>query len=450
MKSAVENLSPTRVKLTVEVPFEELRPALDKAYKRIASQVNVPGFRKGKVPARVIDQRFGRALVLEEAASEAVGEHLEAAVREHDVKLLGRPEVEMGELHDNAPLEFTAEADVVPEFDLPEYAGLEVTVDAAEVTDEDIDKQVDALRSRFGTLLAVERPAGDGDVLLFDLRGTADGAPVEDLTASAMSYEVGTDGIVPGFDDAVRGASAGETRTFTFTPTAGEYLDRLIEVTVDITTVRERSLPDLDDDFAALASEFDTVEELRDDLRSRLARVKLAEQAYAARDEIARVLLEKADVPLPEGVIAAQVEDHFEDGHGDDEHRADVEAEVREALKTQLVLDRIAEAEQVAVSESELSAWLVGQAPRYGMTPDQFAQELVGSGQVTAAVAEVRRGKALSTVLEKATVVDSNGAAVDLSAVFPDRDEESGTLSEVEDDEPSDDSPADGGPAAAE
>jgi trigger factor len=417
VKSAVENLSPTRVKLTVEVPFEELKPALDQAYRRISSQVTVPGFRKGKVPPRIIDQRFGRAVVLEEAANEAVSSNLDAAVREHDVKLLGRPEVELGELKDNAPLEFTAEADVVPEFELPDYDGIEVTVDASEVDDADVDKQLDALRSRFGTLLPVERPAQDGDVLLFDMKGECDGEPVEDLDVTAMSYEVGSDGMIPGFDDAVRGASAGEDRTFSFTPEAGEFADRQVDAVVSVTTVRERSLPEADDDFAQLASEFDTIDELRDDLRERVGRVKVLEQGYQAREKVAEALLELLDLPLPEGVIAAQVSDHFNDGHGDDEHRAEVETQVRDSLKSQLLLDRIAETEQLSVSEAELSTWLVNQAPRYGLTPDQFAQELVDSGQVPAAVAEVRRGKALAHVLEHAKVTDSRGEPVDLSAL---------------------------------
>jgi trigger factor len=417
VKSAVETLSPTRVKLTVEVPFEELKPALDAAYKRIAAQVTIPGFRKGKVPARIIDQRIGRGAVLEEAANDAVGSHLDAAVREHDVRLLGRPEVELGELADNQPLQFTAEADIVPEFDLPDYAGLEVSVDAAEVSDADVDEQLDALRGRFGTLLPVERASATGDVLLFDMTGESEGRPVEDLVASALSYELGGDGMIPGFDDAVTGASAGESRSFVFTPEVGEYEGKPIDVTVSVTTVRERSLPEADDSFAQLASEFDTIEELRADLRERVGRVKTMEQGYAAKEKLAEVLLAAVDVPLPDGVIAAEVDNHFEDGHGDDDHRGEVETQVRNSLKSQLVLDRIADKEQVAVAEAELSAWLVGQAPRYGMSPDEFAQELVAAGQVQAAVAEVRRSKALSVVLEQAKVTDSNGEVVDLAAL---------------------------------
>jgi trigger factor len=419
VKSAVETLSPSRVKLTVEVPFEELKPALDAAYKRIAAQISVPGFRKGKVPNRVIDQRVGRAAVLDEAINDAINLNLDAALRENEIKLLGRPEVDVTAFEDAAPLAFTAEMDVVPDFELPAYDTIEVTVDPAEVTEEDVQAQLDGLRSRFGTLTTVERAAATGDVLLFDLSGEHDGAPVEDLVATALSYELGTEGMLPGFDEALDGASAGDTRTFTFTPEAGEFEGKEITVTVVVSSVRERSLPEADDAFAQLASEFDTIEELRDDLRSRLAGVKRLEQGYAAREKVAEALLAATDVPVPDGVITQQVEEHFADGHGDDDHRAEFEQQSRDGLKSQLVLDKIAETEDLSVSEAELSAWLVQQAPRYGMSPDQFAQELVNAGQVPAAVGEVRRAKALAHVLEHAKVIDSEGAVVDLGALDP-------------------------------
>ena len=417
MKSAVETLSPTRVKLTVEVPFEELKPAFDAAYKRIADQITVPGFRKGKVPTRIIDQRVGRGAVLDEAINDALNTNLDAALREHDIRLLGRPEVDVSTYEDAAPLEFTAEMDVVPEFELPAYDSIEVTVDATTVGDDDIAEQLDALRARFGTLTTVERAATTGDVLLVDISGTDDGEPVEDLVGTAMSYELGTDGMLPGFDEAVEGAAAGETRTFTFTPEGGEFADKSLEVTVVVTQVRERQLPDADDSFAQLASEFDTLDELKADIAERVSRVKLLEQGYAAREKVGDALLEVVDLPLPETAIQQEIDDHFADGHGDDEHRAEFAKQTRDSLKGQIVLDKIAETEQLAVSEAELSSWLVSQAPRYGMSPDQFAQELVNAGQVPMAVAEVRRSKALAHVMEQARIVDTNGDVVDLAAL---------------------------------
>lgn len=422
MKSDVETLSPTRVKLTVEVPFDELKPSLDAAYGRIAQGVTIPGFRKGKVPARVIEQRFGRAAVLEEAVQDALPKAYDEALREHGIVPLGRPEVDVAEVADGQPLSFTAEVDVRPEFDLPDYSSLRIEVGPAVPSDEDVDTQLNALAGRFASLVEVDRAAADGDVLLVDLSGaTPEGDAVEDLSASALSYELGTDGILPGFDDAVRGASAGESRTLDFTPQNGDWAGIPLVVTATVTAVRERNLPEIDDAFASMASEFDTVEELREDLRTRLSRMKRLEQGAEARNKVLEALLDAVDVPMPEGVIAAEVDAHFEDGHeGSEEHRAEVEEQARESLKSQFVLDKIAEAEEVTVGESELSAWLVQQAPRYGMAPDAFAKALVDAGQVPMAIQDIRRAKALSVVLEKALVVDPDGNVVDLAALDAD------------------------------
>ena len=419
MKSSAETLSPTRVKLTVEVPFDELAPSLDAAYQAIAKQVSIPGFRKGKVPSRIIDQRVGRAAVLEEAVNDMLPKAYEDALRENAIVPLGRPEVEVTELADGQSLTFTAEVDVRPEFDLPDYSGIAVEVEDAVVSDEDVEEQLTGLRGRFASLTPVERAAADGDILLVDLLGyEADGSSVEDLSGHALSYELGTDGMLPGFDDAVRGATAGETRTFEFTPEGGEFVGRPLTVNVTVSAVRERALPAADDDFAQLASEFDTIAELRDDIRTRLGRVRVLEQGMQARGKVHEALLGLVDFPLPEGVVRQEVEDHFADGHaGDDEHRAEVEREARDGLRSRLLLDQIAEAEEISVGESELSAWLLQNAPRYGMAPDAFAQALVQAGQLPMAIGDIRRGKALAVVTSKARVVDASGRPVDLESV---------------------------------
>lgn len=419
MKSDIETLSPTRVKLTIEVPFDELKPSMDIAYSRIAKQVNVPGFRKGKVPARVIEQRVGRGAVIEEAVNDALPKAYEEAVRANNVKPIGRPEVDVTSMEDGQNLAFTAEVDVRPEFELPDFSTLRIEVFDAEPSDEDVTTQVDALRTRFATLKDVDRVCADGDVLLVDISGATDqGDAVEDLSGTALSYELGTDGMLPGFDDAVRGAAKDETRTFEFTPENGDWTGVPLTVTAVVASVRERELPALDDEFAQLASEFDTVAELRDDLRNRLVRLKKFEQGAQARDNVHEALMEQIDIPLPEGVIAAEVADHFGDGHeASDEHRAEVESQARAGLKSQLILDKIAEVEEVSVGESELSAWLVQQAPRYGLAPDAFAQALVEAGQVPMAIADIRRAKALAVVMEQVTVVDASGNPVDLKAL---------------------------------
>ncbi len=421
MKSDVETLSPTRVKLTVDMPFDELAPQLDAAYKRIAAQVTVPGFRKGKVPSRVIDQRFGRALVLEEAVNEAVPAAFEKAVAENNLKPLGTPEFDVQELNDGENLAFTVEVDVRPEFDLPDLDAFVVEVDGAEPTDEEVTEQVDALRARFATLTDVERPAQDGDVLLVDLSGACEGEEVEDLMASALSFEVGgKEEPLPGFDDAVRGAVADDVRSFSFPAEAGQYEGKDIDVTVTVTTVRERELPAADDDFALMASEFDTMDELTEDVRTRLVRMKRVEQGVQARTKLHEQLVDSVDFPLPESLIARELEEHFHDGHGDEDHKAEFESEARGRIKSAILLDRIAEENELTVAQEELSAWLMQQAPRYGMTPDQFANELVSAGQVQMAVTEVRRAKALAFVMEKAKIVDPSGAEVDLDALNAD------------------------------
>lgn len=421
MKSDVENLSPTRVKLTVDMPFEELSPQLDAAYKRIAAQVTVPGFRKGKVPNRVIDQRFGRPLVLEEAVNEAVPAAFDQAVAENDLKPVGSPDFDVQELNDGDNLTFTVEVDVRPEFELPDLESITVEVDGAEPSDEEVAEQVDSLRARFATLTDVERAAQDGDVLLVDLAGSCEGDEVEDLNASALSFEVGgKEEPLPGFDEAVRGAVADEVRTFSFPAEAGEYEGKDIDVTVTVTTVRERELPAADDDFALMASEFDTMDELTDDVRSQVVRSKRVDQGVQARTKLHEQLVDMVDFPLPESLISGEIDEHFHDGHGDEDHKAEFESEARGRIKSAILLDRIAEENELSVAQEELSAWLMQQAPRYGMTPDQFANELVKAGQVQMAVTEVRRAKSLAFVMEKATIVDPSGAEVDLEALNAD------------------------------
>ena len=419
VKTDVESLSPTRVKMTVQLPFEELQPSFDEAYKSIGKQVNVPGFRKGKVPARVIEQRFGRGAVLEEVINDAVPKAYETALREQEIIPVGRPEVDVTEIEDGQHVTFTAEVDVRPEFELPDYKAISIEVDPATADDAAIDEHIDNLRTRFASLKDVDRACADGDVLLVDISGATDsGDEVEDLSGTALSYEMGTDGMLPGFDEAVRGAAAGETRTFPFTPSNGDWAGVPLTVTATVTAVRERELPALDEEFVVMASEFDTVDELREDAKTRVERLKRMEQGQQAREKVHEALMESVEIPMPEGIIAAEVEAHFEDGHeATDEHRAEVEQQAREALKSQFILDKIAEAEEVTVGESELSNWLMQQAPRYGMAPDALAKALVDSGQVQMALSDIRRSKALALVLENASVVDTEGTEIDLAAL---------------------------------
>lgn len=418
MKSSVETISPTRVKLTVEVPFAEMSDNVEAAYRTIAEQVTIPGFRKGKVPSRIIDQRVGRGSVLQEAINDVIPEAFESAVKENGVKIAGRPEIEVTKIEDGDLIEFTAEVDVRPDFELPDFSEISVEVADVAAGDEGIDEELASLRRRFATLVPVERAAAEGDLLLIDLSGTdAEGNEIEDLSAASMSVELGDDDILPGFTDAVMGATAGETRTFEFVPSAGEYQDKPLTVSVVVSSVRERELPEADDAFAMLASEFDTIEELRADLGERMGRVKRMEQAMEARGRTHDALLELIDIPVPQGIVDAEVEEHFTDGHGDDDHREEFISQTKDRIKSQFILDRIAEDEQIAVGESELSAWVIQQAPRYGMSPDALLSALIQGNQLPIAMADIRRGKALALVASKVTVKDASGNIVDLEAL---------------------------------
>ena len=420
MKSALETLSPTRVKLTIEAPFGDLTDHFAKAYKEIAGKVTIPGFRKGKVPSHLIDQRVGRAAVLDEAINIAIPSLYMEAAREHEVRVIGRPEVDITELVDNEKLAFTIEVDVRPKLDLPSLEGIKLTVDPVEVSEKDIDEQVEALRIRFGTLTTVEKTVESGDFVSIDLIARIDGKEVDGGSANNLSYEVGTDRMIPGLDAALIGLNATESKIFK-SELYGTEVGQLADVEVKLNSVKHRELPPLDDSFAELASEFDTLAQLRDDVKSRLERLKSLEQGTQARDKLLEYLLENTNVPLPEKYIEAEVNAHLEpEGRLEDAaHRVEVESDVRKSLTNNFLLDSIVDAEKVDVSEAELTEFIIRSAMRYGMPPEQFAQEVAQAGQISSLVADVARTKALAVILEQCKVVDTKGKAVDLEALRP-------------------------------
>ena len=443
MKSTVEQLGPTRVRINVEVPFDELKPSFDRAYKKLASQVRIPGFRPGKAPARVLESRLGRGVVLDEVVNEAIPAKYLEAVNGGEVRTLGQPNIELTNLADGESLSFTAEVDVRPEITVPAFGELAVTVDDVATTDEDVDTQLDELRARFGTLTGVTRPVQSGDFVVVDLSATVDGAEVEDAATTGLSYEVGSGQLIDGIDEALEGVETGASKTFTSKLVAGDFAGQDAEVTVTVQSVKERQLPEADDEFAQLASEFDTLDELKTDLRTRLGRVKQMQQAVQARDKVLDALLEVTEVPLPETVVEAEIEnrkhdavhafDHDEakfaewletQGQTLEEFDAEVKADAEKAVKTQLVLDSIADAEGVNVNDGELNERIIYQAQRFGVSPDEYVQRAQQSGQLGAIFADVRRGKALGSVVRQATVTDASGNTVDLDEVFGPRKEE--------------------------
>jgi trigger factor len=421
VKSALETLSPTRVKMTVEVPFEELKPSLDAAFKHIGEHIQVPGFRKGKVPSRIIEQRVGRAAVLEEAVNNALPQFYGQALEEHEVRPLGQPEI--SDLNvpavDGDDFSFIVEVDKRPEIDLPDFSDIELTVDEVTVEDADVEDRLDALRARFGSLVGVDRAVQDGDFVSIDLAAEIDGEQIDSVTG--VSYEVGSGNMLEGLDEALVGMSADETKEFTAALAGGDRAGDEAACTVTVTAVKERELPELDDEFAQLASEFDTLEELRADIVRAAGNDKKMGQGVAARDQLLDTMLERVEIPVPESVIEAEVHSHLE-GEGrleDEEHRAEVEQNTRKALKTQLLLDAIAEKESVQVQQQELIEFLVMTSQQYGVDPNTFAQSIDQEGQIPAMVAEVARRKALATVLEKVAVKDTAGNPVDLNEAIP-------------------------------
>ncbi|HET9859264.1 MAG TPA: trigger factor [Nocardioidaceae bacterium] len=439
MKSAVETLSPTRAKLTVEVPFEELKPSLDAAYKKIAQQINVPGFRKGKVPPMVIDRQVGRGPVLDEAVNEALPKLYVQALQDNDLQPLAQPEIEITRFEDHETLEFTAEIDVRPEIALPEYDGIEVTVDDISVTDQEVEDQVQSLRERFATLNEVERAAADGDFVVIDLKATKDGEVVEGAEVSGMSYQVGRGGMLDGLDEALAGMSAGDEKTFASQLVGGDQLGQEVEVEVKVTAVKEQELPELDDEFAQTASEFDTVEELTEDVKTRLERNKRLEQAAGARDAVLEKLLDMVEVPLPDTIVDAELQarrenieqqltyagmtmEQYLDSEEQtvDEFESDLEKRVRDAVAAQFILDEVAKKEQLGVDQNELTQHIFQRAQQSGQNPDEFARHMVEHNHIPEMVSEVVRGKALATIVDTAKVTDESGSHVELKLLQPD------------------------------
>jgi trigger factor len=427
VNSTVEKLSPTRVKLHITVTPDELKPSIAHAYEHIAQDVQIPGFRKGKVPAPIIDQRIGRVAVLEHAVSEGLDTFYRQAVEANELRVLGRPNAEVtewpAEKDFSGDLKVEVEVDVRPDFELPAFEGTTVEVDAIEVDESAIDEELDRLRTRFGTLVTVDRPAATGDFVELDLVATIEGAEID--RAEGVSYEVGSGELLEGIDEAIDSLTAGEETTFRSKLVGGDHAGEEAEVSVVVKAVKERELPEADDDFAQIASEFDTIAELRDSLKDRVGEQSVFTQGSAARDKLIEQLLEQVEIPVPAQLIEDEVHNHLE-GEGrleDDVHRAEVAEASEKQFKTQMLLDKIAEQVNVQVSQDELTQYLVQSAAQYGMAPQDFVNALQQGNQLPAMIGEVARNKALAVALGKVNVVDTNGKAVDLTGFVAVEDE---------------------------
>jgi trigger factor len=437
LKSTVEQLSPTRVRINVEVPFDELKPNFDRAYRKLAQQVRIPGFRPGKAPARVIESRIGRAPILDEVVNEAIPAKYMEAVTTGEVRVIGRPDIEVTKIEDGDLVAFTAEVDIRPDFELPAFDSLAVQVDDVELTDDEVNEQLDELRARFGTLTAANRAAENGDFVSIDLSATVDGEVVEDANTTGLSYEIGSGNLIDGIDEAVIGAEPGDSRTFTTQLVAGEHAGQDAEVTVTVQSVKVRELPEADDDFAQLASEFDTIEALRGDIGERISRIKRMQQGVQAREKVLDALLDGTEVPLPEAVVQGEYDARKHDAVHTFDHddaklaefletqgktlegfETELRTDAEKIVKTQLILDSIVESEKVQVNDNELSERIYYQAQRFGISPEDYVQRAQESGQLSAIFADIRRGKALASVMRKAAVTDASGNAIDMDELF--------------------------------
>jgi trigger factor len=447
--STVEQLSPTRVKITVEVPFADLKPSMDKAYAEVAKSVNIPGFRRGKVPPVVIDQRFGRGVIIQEAFNDSWQRFYGAAVTENNLSPLAQPDVEVTKLEDGDIIEFTAEVDVRPDFDLPDFSTLQTQIDALEVPETLVDQQLDVLRNRFGSRETVERPAADGDIVTINLVASRDGEPLPDATADDVEYTIGSGQMLEGLDEAVIGLSAGESATFASTLVSGPLQDTEADIQVTVTKVQASELPDADDEFAQEASEFDTIEELRSNIEERLTRIARLEQASQARDAVLETLVGQVEIDVPDHLrnseidarrkqISEQltqagltVEQYLADVGEDqteDEFWADLEDRAEQALKAQIILDKVAEEHSLDVDQNDFTQHVVRKARADGVPPQQVADHLKEHPHhIEEYMLEIRRGKALAMMVESATVTDSNGSVIELAKL-----QEDGTYADSE------------------
>ena len=437
MKSTVEKLSPTRVRINVEVPFAEWEGDFDAALKQMAKQVRLPGFRPGKVPVKLLEARIDKEAMLDQVVGEAVPNKYSEAVTTADVRPLGQPEIEITKKVYGEDLEFTAEVDVRPELELPDLEGLKFAVDPIEVTDDEVDAELQSLRARFGTLTGVERAAENGDFVSIDLSATVDGEDVPDARTEGLSHEIGSGQLIEGLDEAITGLTDGESRVFTTTLAAGEHAGEDAQVTVTVKSVKERELPEPDDEFAQLASEFDTIGELKNSLTEQVQRVKRIQQAEQIRDKALEVLLDQVEVPLPEKIVQAQVDDTLhnaihgldhdetkfeealkEQGSSREEFDADNQTNAEKAVKTQLLMDAIADKLDIQVGQADLTERLVLMSQQYGLEPQQLLQYLQEQNQLPAMFADVRRGLTVAAVVHEAAVTDTDGNVIDTTEFF--------------------------------
>lgn len=451
MKTTVDKLSDTRVKLTVNVPFAELDQEIDQAYAAIAQQVSIPGFRKGKAPRQLIDARFGRGPILEQVVNDMLPSRYEQAVQSEDLKVIGQPDVDISKIEDKDFVEFTAEVDVRPEFEVPDFSEISITVPAIKAGEEDVDKALEDLAERFGELKDTKRKMKTGDYAIIDITAEVDGEKIEDASTEGLSYSIGDDNLIKGLDTALRGMKTGEDNEFTSTIQSGEHKDEEATFKVHVQQTKERKLPDMDDEFAQMASEHDTIEELREATKTEVEESKKAEQAGQIRDEVLKAALADVDFELPQSVVDEQAHAQLHQilgqlahdekalaqlleaqGTSREEFDKQTREQAEESVRTQIFLDAVAEKEEPEVSQQELSDHILFTAQSYGMDPNQFIQQLQSNGQIANLFSDVRRGKALAAAICRTTVKDEEGNDVDVEQYFGEVEEDENEATDAE------------------
>ena len=451
MKTTVDKLSDTRVKLTVNVPFAELDQEIDQAYAAIAQQVSIPGFRKGKAPRQLIDARFGRGPILEQVVNDMLPSRYEQAVQSEDLKVIGQPDVDISKIEDKDFVEFTAEVDVRPEFEVPDFSEISITVPAIKAGEEDVDKALEDLAERFGELKDTKRKMKTGDYAIIDITAEVDGEKIEEASTEGLSYSIGDDNLIKGLDTALRGMKTGEDNEFSSTIQSGEYKDEEATFKVHVQQTKERKLPDMDDEFAQMASEYDTIEELREATKTEVEESKKAEQAGQIRDEVLKAALADVDFELPQSVVDEQAHAQLHQilgqlahdekalaqlleaqGTSREEFDQQTREQAEESVRTQIFLDAVAEKEEPEVSQQELSDHILFTAQSYGMDPNQFIQQLQSNGQIANLFSDVRRGKALAAAICRTIVKDEEGNDVDVEQYFGEVEEDENEATDAE------------------
>ena len=444
MKTSVEPLEGNKVKLSVEVEELEFEKAVDAALRKIARDVRIPGFRPGKAPRKLLEARMGKEGLRQEAMREALPDYYAEALRQTEVDAIAPPEIDVTAGQEAGPLAFDAVVEVRPQVNLVGYQGLRVTVPSPEISDEELQKQIDRLRTPFGELKEVDRPVQDGDHVTIDLKGLRDGDPVPGLSAEDYLYEVGTESLVPGADEQLRGAAKGATLEFEspFGEVDGE--EQSITIHLVVKDVKEMVLPEITDEWASEASEFETVAELEADLRKRMGMVKKVQANMAVRDEAVKALADLVEDEVPEALVNAEMERRLHDlahrleaqgatvqqyleatGQGQQQLVDDLRSTGTDAVKADLALRALAEAEQLEVTDEDVEAEIAQLAERMEQPAGALRAQLEAADQMPAVRSDIRKAKALGWLMEHVEIVDEEGNPIDRAELQPDPVDES-------------------------